>query len=129
MKALIVCALALTLAGCATWGGDYTPQTLRVANQNQFDADVLFCNQAAKDWKPQPSVSAIGESAFEGGMGQLSYLPINPLIPALGAAGGAGTTAASQFNLNGIAKRNVAKNCVYDTTTQDRSAILARPEN
>lgn len=126
MKIAATLALLIVLGGCTI---AYTPDTLRVTDQTQFQADLAFCTQAAANWQPQASISDIGESGFEGGAGMLSYTPINPLIPALGAAGEAGKTAASQFNLNGIAKRNVAKNCVYDTTHQDGSAILARPED
>ena len=124
MKVLVFFPLVF-LTGCV---GLYTPIPLRITDAAKYQDDVNFCQAAATNWKPDPSIGEIGYAAADGASGMISYAPINPWIPVLGAVGNAGSTAAAQFNLNGQQKRNVAKHCLQDTTRQDGSAILANPD-
>lgn len=124
----IVLALLVCLSSCAS---RFEPITLDISDNEQYKADLKFCQAAGHDYTPKASAADIAESTFEGGAGSISYAPITFAIPALGAAGGAAIAAskATGFDLTGKAKTNVARHCLYDRLAADHAAIVAKPEN
>ena len=119
----------LLLVGCAS---PYHPVPLRITDQDQYAADVKFCTDKDTLAKYQPSLDIrdIGAGALSGaGDSATGGVVGGALVVGIGAAGGATHALADGLDAFGKTKPTISRNCVYDTTMQDHSAILARPED
>ena len=106
----------------------YTPVTLQISDDKQYKDDVSFCQTATATYNPSFDGNSVLFGFAKGVGNNAGYAVISPLATAAGGAGGAVSSGADSLNIFGQAKTNVFKNCVYDKTMQDKSALLARPE-
>jgi hypothetical protein len=115
----------LLLSGCAS----YLPQPIEITDNAKYSADVQMCMTAAANYKPQFDFGNIGASIVNGAADHASTAVINPLAPAVGAAAGLASSTATDLNVMGQARKNVAKHCILEKTRRDQSAIVADPDN
>ena len=116
----------LLLSGCAT----YTPVPLVINDQDQYDADKRFCLRAGANYKPTLNIAAVGAGAVSGAAGSATGGVVGGgLVVGVGALGGGTEALVTGLDAFGKAGPNVARHCMSDLTQQDRSAVMARPED
>ena len=126
---IIVALLPLALCGCSMLEQTYTPEPLEITDAKQYASDVSFCQAAAAKTKAHLDIASIASGAGTGAAQNAVGAAVNPVVPVIGAAGGAGSALVSGLDVLGHAKANVARHCVIDKTRNDRSAIVAQPED
>lgn len=131
---VIALLLALPLlSGCAALtdalSPPYEPQPIHIYDRPTFDADVLECRQAGKDFKPKFSFGAVASAAVKGATADSSLVPLYPPVLAWGAAGGAAGATADGLDVMSGSHAAVFKNCLHDETQIDHSAVLVNPKD
>lgn len=93
----------------------------------KYSFDVSFCQTVSQKYSPDFDGNSVILGFIQGGAQNAASAVINPLGTLAGAGGGAASSGAQSIDLFGQAQANVFKNCLYDKTMQDKSAILANP--
>lgn len=107
----------------------YEPETIRIYDQAQYQADVNECRAAGAAYKPHFSLGGAVTRTLDGASSNSSLIPLSPLVPAYGAAGGAAAAVNDGLDLASRAHANVFRNCLHDETARDRSAVIADPRD
>lgn len=122
----ILLILSWMLSGCA----GYTPQTLEISDQVQYESDVAFCQQAAANYHPQFNIGDVAYATAKGAASNATGAVAGGLaVPAIGAASGGTTAVINDLDVMGHAQANVYRHCLHDKTARDHSALLANPND
>lgn len=129
----LLLSLPVVLCACAPvtdiLAPAYEPQTIRVFDKSQYDADNVECKTAALAFVPKFSFGGAITQTVTGATANTSLIPISPLVPLYGAAGGAVRAASDGLDLASRQHANIYRNCLHDFTSRDRSAIVADPRD
>lgn len=113
----------LILLGCAS----YTPQTIKINDEVQYNKDWLECQEGAKSYQPEFSIAGLLTDTVTGATNNLSLVPVSPFVPLYGAGGGATGSLSKSLDVMSMTRNNVARNCINEETSWDHSAVVANP--
>lgn len=124
-----LCVAALVagfLTGCTSV--PFEPYKVNVTNPTQYQTDLKFCVDAAKNYpNSKLSFTSVGIAGLKGGTSNAAGAIASPVAPLLGAAGQASTELLNEVGVFNDKQDKTLIICMHKLTDKDGSALVLEP--